>query len=71
MPLMIRHLIVPDEREFVIRFPDEMLGKQVEIIAFEIPEEKESEVPNRDTFLSYLQNSAFATRKLRKDEDTE
>ncbi len=66
---MIRHLIVPDEREFVIRFPEEMLGKQVEIIAFEIPDEEVQDSPNRDTFLSYLRTSSFTARNTMKKDD--
>jgi hypothetical protein len=72
---MIRLLVVPRDNEFVIRIPDDMIGKPVEILAFRIPAEAEvaadeaEEVPNRDTFLSYLQSSGFASRATLKQGD--
>jgi len=70
---MIRHIIVPREKEFVIRFPEEMIGKPTEILVFSIDEEgspeaieeAEDPAPDRDTFLSYLQSSGFAAQGLR------
>jgi hypothetical protein len=73
---MIRLIVVPREQEFVIRFPEEMLGKTTEILAFSLsedahaaPAEEEAFSPNRDTFLSYLQSSGFAARGLQPSSD--
>ncbi len=66
---MIRQIVVPTEREFTLRLPAEMIGKNVEILAFVVSEEgqadadNEAEAPTRDTFLSYLQHSGFASRR--------
>jgi hypothetical protein len=33
---LIREIIYPTENNYTLRLPDEMIGKQVEVIAFEI-----------------------------------
>lgn len=33
---LIREIIVPTDNIYLLRLPDEMIGKQVEVIAFEI-----------------------------------
>ncbi len=33
---LIREIIYPTENNYTLRLPDEMVGKQVEVIAFEI-----------------------------------
>ena len=33
---LIREIICPTENTYTLRLPDEMIGKEVEIIAFEI-----------------------------------
>ena len=33
---LIREIIYPTENNYTLRLPDEMIGKEVEIIAFEI-----------------------------------
>lgn len=38
---MIRELIKPSGNTYILNLPDEMVGKTVEVIAFEIEESKE------------------------------
>lgn len=33
---LIREIIVPTDNTYLLKLPDEMIGKQVEVIAFEI-----------------------------------
>lgn len=33
---LVREIIYPTENNYTLRLPDEMIGKQVEVIAFEI-----------------------------------
>ena len=33
---MIRQIVMPKEKNFTLQFPDEMIGKIIEVIAFEI-----------------------------------
>jgi len=35
---MLRQIVVPTDNSFTIHLPDEMIGKTVEVIAFEIKE---------------------------------
>jgi hypothetical protein len=43
---MLRQIVTPQEQSFTIRFPAHMVGKTVEIIAFELEEElSSSEMP--------------------------
>ena len=35
---MLRQIVVPTDNNFTIHLPDEMIGKTVEVIAFEIKE---------------------------------
>lgn len=48
---LIREIIVPTSNAYVLNLPDEMIGKQVEVIAFEIekPDQKtRTEDPTED-----------------------
>jgi hypothetical protein len=38
--MMLREIITPSEPSFTMRLPEEMVGKTVEVIAFEINEQK-------------------------------
>ncbi len=40
---MVREIIIPTQNTYTITLPPEMLGKQVEVIAFEIAENKMKE----------------------------
>ncbi|MEA5141255.1 hypothetical protein [Arcicella rigui] len=41
---LIREIIVPTQNTYTLNLPDEMIGKQVEVIAFEIEEKQNSNV---------------------------
>jgi hypothetical protein len=45
---MLRQIVVPTENEYVLHLPDEYLGKKVEVIAFEIEENGQSALSNRE-----------------------
>lgn len=42
---MIREIIVPAENKVTLQLPDEMVGKEVEIIAFELGKTSGTEAP--------------------------
>lgn len=42
---MIREIVVPENNTYLLKLPDEMVGKEVEVIAFEVSDKKEEEVP--------------------------
>ena len=35
---MLRQIVVPEKNTFILQIPDEMIGKKVEVLAFEIDE---------------------------------
>ncbi len=43
---MLRKIVIPDQKTFPLQFPDEWIGKTVEVIAFEI-EEPTPDPPNK------------------------
>ena len=45
---MIREIVESAENSYVINFPKELVGKKVEVIAFEIEEEKPNALPPLD-----------------------
>ena len=48
-PIMLRQIITPLEPSFTLQFPADMLGKTVEIIAFELKEQTDSPQLNNDS----------------------
>jgi hypothetical protein len=42
---MIREIVKPNSNTYILQIPDEMIGKTVEVIAFEIEEKKSSLLP--------------------------
>lgn len=74
---MIRQIIIPQQRQFVIELPEEMVGKPTEVIAFNIIESGQSEhgttkelYPSREEFLAYLRKTGFNAQgwKFNRDE---
>jgi len=56
---MLRQIITPSESSFTLKFPKEMVGKTVEIIAFEIQDRKSSVVavsPDKENNLLRIRN---------------
>ena len=52
---LIREIIVPTSNAYVLNLPDEMIGKQVEVIAFEIEKpDQNSEIPVREGDISKI-----------------
>ncbi len=45
---MIREIVESAENTYIINFPEELVGKKVEVIAFEIEEEKQHVLPPLD-----------------------
>jgi hypothetical protein len=46
---MLRQIITPSEPSFTIQFPSDMLGKTIEIIAFELNEQIDEPQVSNDT----------------------
>ena len=44
---LVREIIYPTENNYTLRLPDEMIGKQVEVIAFEIEKMPKKEVSDK------------------------
>ena len=44
---LVREIIYPTENNYTLRLPDEMIGKQVEVIAFEIEKTSKKEVSDK------------------------
>ena len=53
-PIMFREIITPKTSVVTVRFPEEMVGKTIEVIAFEISEGKI--VPTRAQRLKQIEN---------------
>jgi hypothetical protein len=43
---LIREIIYPTENNYTLRLPDEMIGKEIEVIAFEIEKMPKKSVKN-------------------------
>jgi hypothetical protein len=50
---MLREIIKPKKASFTMRLPEEMVGKTVEVIAFEINEES---IPDKTTRLKEIED---------------
>lgn len=46
---LIREIIVPTSTSYVLKLPDEMVGKQVEVIAFELSSQTLPDIEERMT----------------------
>jgi hypothetical protein len=61
--VMIRQIIIPHKNQHVIQLPDEMLGKQVEVIAFEVPaNEPEVDASTLVSFQKSFEENSFPTK---------
>lgn len=49
---LVREIIVPTGNSYLLNLPDEMIGKQVEVIAFEIDSKPAEDVQNRISMLN-------------------
>jgi hypothetical protein len=67
---MVRQIIYPTNNEYVLNLPDELIGKQVEILAFELETEdaKHPNLINRGNFGKEL-NDEKNTSDLKKELD--
>eukprot|EP01034_Spumella_vulgaris_P003567 gene3567-4582_t len=41
---LIREIIVPTDNTYLLKLPDEMIGKQVEVIAFEVEARPDADI---------------------------
>lgn len=51
---LVREIIVPTGNSYLLNLPDEMIGKQVEVIAFEIQKPIESEMRKGESKISEI-----------------
>ena len=66
---MIRTLLIPEKRKISIQLPDSFIGKQVEVIAFTVPEKTvKSEVQDK-TQTHYASLKSLSKDWLSDDED--
>ena len=66
---MIRQQIIPQQRQYVIQFPEEMIGKPATIIAYSTTEDFSALAPeqnytdqqpeNKEELLAYLRKTGF------------
>jgi hypothetical protein len=58
---MIRNIVVPQSNKIVFTIPQEMVGKKIEMIAFEIPNDFESQkqIKTENTAKNNASNSAL------------
>jgi len=54
---MIRQIIIPKERTYTLEMPESYLGKEVEILVFEVIQDQEAKKPKK--------NSSDRTKDLR------
>lgn len=60
---MLRQIIIPDSPVITMRLPDEMVGKSVEVIAFEVDEKSREKNGSSASFIERLQKTkAFYSR---------
>lgn len=57
---LIREIIVPTDNTYLLKLPDEMIGKQVEVIAFEVK-------VNRDVNIEERERRRMEIREIFKD----
>lgn len=71
---MIRQIIIPQQNQHIIQFPDEMLGKQVEVVAFAIedaePRSDDSVFTSPEQLSEMLKGASFNANgwKFNRDE---
>ncbi len=69
---MIRQIVVPTNTKQTIEFPEEFIGKQVEIIAFTIEEKVTDQVETKKAFDFWKANSIdMGNFKFDRDEANE
>jgi hypothetical protein len=66
---MIRQIIYPTSNEFTLNLPDELLGKEVEVLAFELEKVDEQfrniiEKGNNSSMIKSEKNDVFQRKEL-------
>ena len=54
---MYREIIIPADTKQIIEFPEEFVGKQIELIAFPIEEENSNQPKTEDAFKFWKEHS--------------
>jgi len=47
---MIRQIIIPKERTYTLEMPESFIGKEVEILVFEVIQDQEAKKPKKNSF---------------------
>lgn len=70
---MLREIIVPTENTYLLKLPDEMIGKEVEVIAFDLSDKqsttslrKEINVKQYHEAIAFFKKNAVDFSKLKK-----
>ncbi|MCE7058686.1 hypothetical protein [Dyadobacter sp. CY343] len=66
---MIRTLIVPEKRNISIQLPDSFIGKQVEVIAFTVPDKTVKSATQDKTQTHYASLKSLSKDWLSDEED--
>lgn len=56
---MVREIIVPTENIYQLKLPDEMIGKEIEVIAFNISDKYSTSINNEVNAREYQDAIAF------------
>ena len=63
---MIRKIIVPTERQYILEIPESFIGKSVEVLAFEV-DEPDNEAPQEENKKERLKKIRSAFDGVRVD----
>ncbi len=66
---MIRTVVTPDQQNISIRLPEKYIGKQVEVIAFTINDNVESDLSLDKALTHYASEAVLAKDWLTNEED--
>lgn len=58
---MIRKIIIPRERTYTLEIPESFLGKEVEILAFEVNKDQEEKKNKKESFAERTKDLRFSS----------
>jgi spore coat polysaccharide biosynthesis protein SpsF (cytidylyltransferase family) len=58
---MIRQIIIPRERTYTLEMPESFVGKQVEILVFEVNQDEEEKKPKKDSFAERTKDLRYSS----------
>jgi len=58
---MIRQIIIPKERTYTLEMPESFIGKEVEILVFEVIQDQEAKKPKKNSFADRTKDLRFSS----------